>query len=55
VNTALATAKDPVSMAKAFSQAISAGRLAYISGTAQTSDYANASSPLTGFLRDEEV
>jgi thiazole synthase len=54
VNTALATAEDPVSMAKAFSQAVEAGRLAYISGTAQTSDPASASSPLTGFLRESE-
>jgi thiazole synthase len=54
VNTALATAKDPVSMAKAFDHAIKAGRLAYASGTAPSSDYASASSPLTGFLRESE-
>ena len=54
VNTALATAENPVSMAKAFSQAVAAGRLAYISGTAQGSNYASASSPLTGFLREGE-
>ncbi|MFQ5952441.1 MAG: thiazole synthase [Candidatus Omnitrophota bacterium] len=54
VNTALATAKDPVSMAKAFSKAVEAGRLAYISGAAPSADYASASSPLTGFLRDDE-
>jgi thiazole synthase len=53
VNTALATAADPVSMAKAFSMAVEAGRLAYLSGIGQTGEEANASSPLTGFLRDE--
>lgn len=54
VNTALATAGDPVNMAKAFSKAVEAGRLAYISGTVPGADYASASSPLTGFLRENE-
>lgn len=51
VNTAIATAEDPVSMAKAFSGAVKAGRLAYTSGMSQAAEQANASSPLTGFLR----
>jgi len=54
VNTAIATAKDPVNMARAFSAAVKAGRLAYTSGTGETSEIASASSPLTGFLRDEK-
>jgi len=50
VNTAVATAGDPVEMAAAFNMAVKAGRKAYLSGTGAVSDYARASSPLTGFL-----
>lgn len=53
VNTAIAIAKDPVSMAKAFRDAVSAGRLAYLAGLASSGIEASASSPLTGFLRNE--
>lgn len=53
VNTAIATARDPCGMARAFKDAVSAGRLAYLSGTPSTQEYACASSPLTGFLRKE--
>ena len=53
VNTAIATAADPVKMALAFKQATEAGRLAYESGLAPESKTARASSPLTGFLRNE--
>lgn len=52
VNTAIAIADDPAGMAKAFSLAVQAGRLAYLSGIPSESLKANASSPLTGFLRD---
>lgn len=52
VNTAIATARDPVSMAQAFGQAVRAGRTAYLAGLAETSATARASSPLTGFLND---
>lgn len=52
VNTAIAIAEDPVGMAKAFSDAVKAGRLAYVSGVPQSTKSARASSPLTGFLRD---
>jgi thiazole synthase len=55
VNTAIAIAQDPVMMARAFSEAVRAGRLAYISGMPSTSARANASSPLTGFLGDNAV
>lgn len=53
VNTAVATACDPVAMARAFGMAVTAGRIAYLSGPGAVQEYANASSPLTGFLRDE--
>ena len=52
VNTAIAIAEDPAGMARAFSVAVKAGRLAYLSGLPSTSACASASSPLTGFLRD---
>ncbi len=50
VNTAIASADDPVQMALAFGQAVKAGRHAYLAGPGATSWNANASSPLTGFL-----
>ena len=53
VNTAIATAKNPVKMAEAFKLATRAGRIAYTSGRGAVSKQANASSPLTGFLRKE--
>jgi thiazole synthase len=52
VNTAVATAGDPVAMARAFGLAVEAGRTAYLSGLGATQKYASASSPLTGFLSD---
>lgn len=51
VNTAIATAEDPVSMAKAFDYAVKAGRIAHLSGAAAAKQYAEATSPMTGFLR----
>lgn len=53
VNTAIATSDDPVSMARAFCMATEAGRLGYLSGRSKSSKTARASSPLTGFLRNE--
>jgi len=53
VNTAIAIARDPVAMAQAFREAVSAGRTAYLAGLASPGSVASASSPLTGFLRDE--
>ncbi len=53
VNTAIACAEDPVIMGEAFGLAVHAGRSAYLSGFASVTTYANASSPLTGFLFDE--
>lgn len=52
-NTAIATAGNIPAMAKAFKNAIIAGRTAYISGFGRVLDNgASASSPLTGFLED---
>lgn len=51
VNTAIAIAEDPAGMARAFSEAVRAGRRAHLSGLSLRSTEANASSPLTGFLR----
>ncbi|MCX7710454.1 MAG: thiazole synthase [Clostridia bacterium] len=51
VNTAIATAGDPVMMGEAFGQAVEAGRKAFVSGAGAVKEYAEASSPLTGFLK----
>ena len=50
VNTAIAIASNPVEMGKAFSMAVKAGRMGYLSKIAESTKYANASSPLTGLL-----
>lgn len=50
VNTAIATAKDPVAMAAAFASAVETGRNAFEAGLGATSSFAQASSPLTAFL-----
>ncbi|WP_425061265.1 Thiazole synthase [Sporomusa carbonis] len=52
VNTAVATAANPVVMAEAFGLAVAAGRKAFLAGPGAIQDYAVASSPLTGFLRE---
>jgi thiazole synthase len=52
VNTAIATAAEPVAMSEAFKLAVEAGRTAFLSGPGAASKRASASSPLTGFLRD---
>ncbi len=54
VNTAIASANDPVAMAGAFGRAVRAGREAYLAGPGAVSEYATASSPLTGFLHDAQ-
>ena len=51
-NTAVATAGHPALLAKAFAQAIEAGRMAYLSQLPTQRTLASASSPLTGFLYD---
>lgn len=50
VNTAIAVSTNPVAMAKAFKQAVEAGRMAYEAGLGAVSSQAIASSPLTAFL-----
>lgn len=50
INTALATAGDPVQMSHAFRLAVEAGRLAFESGAGARQVQAVASSPLTAFL-----
>lgn len=52
-NTAVATAGNPAAIAQAFSLAVKAGRLAYLSGLPQQKSAASASSPLTGFLYEQ--
>lgn len=54
VNTAIASASDPVRMAGAFGAAVAAGRAAWLAGPGAVRSHAEgaeASSPLTGFLR----
>jgi len=50
MNTAIAGAADPVTMAQAMKLAIEAGRLAYRAGRIEKKRYATASSPLTGVI-----
>ncbi len=50
VNTAIAVADDPVTMARAFALATEAGRLGWRAGRGVVLERAEASSPLTGFL-----
>jgi thiazole synthase len=51
VNTAIAVADDPVTMARAFALATQAGRLGFLAGRGAVLETADASSPLTGFLQ----
>ena len=53
-NTAVATAGNPAGLAKAFSLAIAAGRLAYLSKLPHPRESAAASSALTGFLFEHD-
>lgn len=50
VNTAIATAADTILMAKAFKDAVIAGRSAYEAGIASQNKTAVATSPLTSFV-----
>lgn len=52
VNTAIAVAQNPVQMAVAFKEAVTAGRRAFESGLGQVRVHAQPSSPLTSFLLD---
>ncbi len=55
VNTAVATSEHPAALASAFALAITAGRLAYLNRLPSTTNQAQASSPLTGFLFNESA
>jgi len=50
MNTAIASAKDPVLMAEAMRLAVGAGRKAFLAGRIPKKLYATASSPLDGIL-----
>ncbi len=50
MNTAIAGAQDPVTMARAMRLAVEAGRLAYLAGRIPKTFYATASSPLHGVV-----
>ncbi len=52
VNTAIAVAGDPVAMARAFSMAVEAGRIARLAVPGAVYRHAQASSPLTSFLNN---
>ncbi|WP_075183600.1 thiazole synthase [Pantoea sp. 1.19] len=52
VNTAIAVAQDPITMARAFRLAVEAGRLGFQSGARGAQCEAVASSPLTAFLSE---
>ncbi len=55
VNTALAVAGDPVAMGAAFKKACEAGREGFLAKLGSQSDKAQASSPLTGFLFEQDA
>jgi thiazole synthase len=55
MNTAIAGARDPVSMARAMRLGVEAGRLAYLSGRIPKKLYATASSPLEGVIGSERA
>jgi thiazole synthase len=50
MNTAIAEARDPVTMARAMKHAVEAGRLAYLAGRMPKKRYADPSSPLAGLI-----
>jgi thiazole synthase len=50
MNTAIASAKNPILMAEAMRQAVEAGLKAYLAGRIPRKLYATASSPLDGLV-----
>ena len=50
MNTGIAAARDPVLMAQAMREAVSAGRKAFLAGRMTRKAYATASSPLEGII-----
>jgi thiazole synthase len=51
INSAIASARDPIAMARAMRLAVEAGRTAYLAGRIEMKLYATASSPLSGLIR----
>ena len=54
INTAIATARNPVAMARAFRQTVEAARLAFESGLPSSLDHAEATSPLEALFLSTE-
>ena len=54
VNTSIAAADDPALLASAFSDAVKAGRKAFLAKYPDEKGNASASSPLTGFLFNDK-
>jgi thiazole synthase len=52
INTAIAVATDPVSMAESFKLSVIAGRKAYKAGMSYSLEHSMATSPLTPFIND---
>ncbi len=50
INTAIAQARDPESMAIAMKMATTAGRMAFLAGRIAVKEYATASSPTSGYV-----
>jgi thiazole synthase len=50
MNTAIASARDPILMADAMRQGVEAGRKAFLAGRIPRKLYATASSPLQGMI-----
>ena len=55
VNTAIAAARDPVRMARAFKAAVECAREAFEAGLPSQLDHAEATSPLAAFLRQSST
>lgn len=53
MNTGIAAARDPVTMAHAMRHAVEAGRLAYLAGRMEKRLYASASSPMQDLISPE--
>jgi thiazole synthase len=55
INTSISSSSNPTLMAAAFKDAVNAGRKAFLAKLGTISNQANASSPLTGFLRNDSI
>lgn len=51
INTAIACAEDPPSMAEAFKLGVESGRKAFLAGRIPVKEFASASSPIVGIIR----